>query len=154
MPRFTDHHLSPYTPEQLYQLVADIERYPEFLPWCRAARILEKHKDYFLGELVIAFKGLSEKYTSKVSLHPPVGSHEGAAIEVEMVKGPFEYLINHWKFTPASEGGAEIDFLVDFKFRSRLLESLMGGLFTRASQKMSAAFLQRAETLYGPLHTS
>lgn len=143
MPTLTDHQRSPYTPRQLFALVADVERYPEFLPWCRAARILEHKEGELLAELVISFKGFTESYTSRVVLTPP------AAIDVTMTRGPFEHLVNRWRFTPEGQGGTAIEFFLDFKFRSRLLEALIGGLFEKATRKMAAAFTARADALYG-----
>jgi len=142
MPAHHDLQIMPYTPRQLFDLVVDIERYPEFLPWCRAARIVERGEDEFLGELVISFHHMSESYTSRVTMQAP------GAIDVTMVKGPFEYLVNRWRFTPC-EGGCEVDFTLDFRFRSRLMETMIGGLFGRATAKMVGAFKERAEALYG-----
>lgn len=133
-------HPSPYTPEQLKSMVLDIERYPEFLPWCRAARITERHAEYFLGELVISFNHLTERYTSKVSC-------AGNEIHVELVKGPFKQLTNHWRFEPTATG-SNIHFHLEFEFKSKILDTLMGGMFTRATEKMVAAFSERADTLY------
>lgn len=140
MPAHTEQHILPYTREQLFDLVADIERYPEFLPWCRAARILERKEGELLAELVISFAHLSESYVSRVTLLRP------DAIDVVMVRGPFEYLTNRWRFTPEGEG-TRIDFFLDFKFRSRLLEKMIGGLFSRAVDKMVTAFRARADAL-------
>lgn len=141
MPIHTEQQFSPYSPQQLFDLVADVEKYPEFLPWCRAARILERKDGEFLGELVISFAHFSESYVSRVVLDPPHG------IEVTMVRGPFEHLSNSWKFTPEN-GGTRIDFSLDFKFRSRVLEKLIGGLFSKATAKMVSAFKARADVLY------
>jgi coenzyme Q-binding protein COQ10 len=148
MPAHSETQFLPYTPRQMFDLVADVARYPEFLPWCRAARVLERKDREFLGELVIAFAHFTESYTSRVILMPPADENAVCGIEVVMVKGPFEHLTNSWKFSP-HEGGCRIDFTLDFKFRSFLLESLMGGLFTRATAKMVDAFRSRAEALYG-----
>jgi coenzyme Q-binding protein COQ10 len=129
-------------------MVADIERYPEFLPWCRAARILERGENEMLAELIISFNQLTERYTSRVELHPQ--SEGGAAsIEVTMTKGPFEHLVNRWRFMPLPSGGTQIDFYLDFKFRSRILEKLLGAVFSKATEKMVTAFKQRADVLYG-----
>lgn len=147
MPSHSEVHASPYSPAQLYALVMDVERYPEFLPWCRAARIIERTPDYFLGELVISFAHLTESYVSKVQGTPP-GTGEGK-IEATLVRGPFEYLSNHWRFVPLPNGGTEVHFGVDFAFRSKLLERMIGGIFTRAVEKMGAAFSARADALYG-----
>jgi coenzyme Q-binding protein COQ10 len=147
MPSHTERQILPYTPQALFDLVADIERYPEFLPWCRAARVLSRSDTEFHGELVIAFHHLTESYTSRVELQPPPSGGAGG-INVTMVKGPFEYLTNQWRFTPVS-GGTQVDFALDFKFRSRILEKLIGGLFGKATSRMVGAFKQRAEALYG-----
>lgn len=143
MPAYQDIRHSPYPTAQIFALVADVEKYPEFLPWCRAARIVERQTDSFIAELVICFKHITEHYTSRVVLFP----HE--RIEVTMLKGPFHHLNNRWEFHAAEEGGTNIDFHVDFAFKSKLLDRLIGGLFARASQKMSAAFMARADALYG-----
>ena len=143
MPSHAEQQFSPYSPQQLFDMVADVEKYPHFLPWCRAARVMERKDNEFLGELIISFAHITESYTSKVTLNPEAG-----IIDVAMVKGLFEYLTNHWKFT-ASEGGTIIDFALDFKFRSKILEKLIGGLFGKATAKMVDAFNKRAADLYG-----
>jgi len=143
MPSHSEQQFSPYSPNQLFDMVADVEKYPEFLPWCRAARILERKDNEFLGELIISFAHITESYTSKVVLNPEAG-----IIDVVMVKGPFEHLTNHWKFIP-KDGGTNIDFALDFKFRSKILEKLIGGLFGKATAKMVDAFKARADALYG-----
>jgi len=138
------HHetqILPYTQQQLFSLVADVAKYPEFLPWCRAARILSHNEGGFEAELIIHFKGFSESYISRVTLTPH------SEINVVMIKGPFEYLTNHWQLTSVDEG-TRIDFALDFKFRSKILERLMGAFFTRATQKMVDAFKERAQALY------
>ncbi len=142
MPAHAERQFLPYAPKQLFDLVADIERYPEFLPWCRAARILEKREGECLAELVISFNHMTENYTSRVVFTPP------AAIDVTMVKGPFEHLTNRWRFTPEA-AGTRVDFELDFKFKSRLLETLIGSMFEKAAAKMINAFKTRAELLYG-----
>ena len=146
MPHYAETRILPYSPHQLFDLVVDIEHYPLFLPWCRAARILSRDDNGFLGELVISFSHLTERYTSRVTPQPP---HDSAgAIVVELVSGPFKHLTNQWRFVPR-DGDTELHFSVDFEFKSKLLNSLIGGMFTRASEKMVAAFLTRAQTLYG-----
>lgn len=147
MPSHTEQQLSPYSPQQLFDLVVDIEKYPVFLPWCRAARILKRGENEFLGELVISFAHITESYTSRVTFTPPQENMAGS-IDVVMVKGPFEHLTNHWKFTPTANGTI-IDFTLDFKFRSRILEKLIGSLFSKATNKMVTAFKKRAHELYG-----
>lgn len=141
------HHIqeyAPYPPEHLYDLVLDVECYPEFIPWCRAARILEHREDHFLAELVIAFKHIRESYVSRVS-----GDREALRIHVEMERGPFHHLVNKWRFLPQDDGGCLIDFYIDFAFKTRWLEKIIGQLFNRATQKMVHAFKTRADALYG-----
>ena len=149
MPRHHTTEHSPYAPRQLFELVADIERYPEFLPWCNVARIVERKSDVLLhAELGIRFKQVKESYVSEVTLHPPASGHDTCAIEVIMLRGPFTHLTNHWKFTPTSGGGTQITLELDFAFRSRLLNNLIGPIFGRAAGKMAHAFKERADKRY------
>ncbi len=141
--------LSPYTTRQLYDLVMDVERYPQFLPWCGAARVLSRAGNETAAELVIVFKGLRETYASRIIATPPSDDHAPAAIDVAAVRGPFEHLVNRWHFTPADPSGTIIEFFLDFKFKSRLLDALIGGFFERAAEKMVGAFEKRADALYG-----
>lgn len=143
MPTHAEKRHLPYRPEQLYDLVAGVERYPEFLPWCKAARITRREGNVFFADLVVAFKVFRERFSSKVTLHPKVG------VDVEYIEGPFRYLNNHWRFEAAPEGGTILDFYVDFEFRSRLLQNLIGLLFNEAVHRMVAAFEGRARELYG-----
>lgn len=148
MPAHRETQQLPYTPTQLFEMVAAIECYPEFLPWCKAARIVEcKGEGDVLAEMVIRYKQFSERYTSRVEMTPPHGHHKGV-IHVEMVEGPFEFLTNHWEFKP-HDGGTQVEFMVDFRFKSRMLEMMMGGFFTKAAGAMGEAFRARADELYG-----
>lgn len=148
MRSFSETRILPYTPEQLFGLVVDIEKYPEFIPWCRGARIVNREVDgAFLGELVISFSHLTERYTSRVTPIAPSDKTEGR-IDVALVSGPFHHLNNHWRFVPHTQG-CEIHLDLDFKFKSKLLDTLIGGLFGRACEKMVGAFTTRAKTLYG-----
>lgn len=145
-----DIQYTPYSPRQMFELVADVSRYPEFLPWCRAARILKRQSDtVFLAELVIAYKNLSERYTSRVELVPAEDEQGEHAIHVEMTEGPFHHLTNDWKFTATPEGGSQIDFTLDFAFRSKILDSLLGKFFGTVTGRMAEAFKARADELYG-----
>src|SRR5712692_2475989 len=137
MPTHAEQRILPYTPEQLFALVADIERYPEFLPWCVGARIRERKPD-----LIIGFRMFRERFTSRVARDPP------GRIDVSYTEGPFRYLNNHWVFDPVA-GGCRIDFFVDFEFRSRILQRVIELLFHEAVRRMVAAFEHRAEHLYG-----
>ncbi|MAR56240.1 MAG: ubiquinone-binding protein [Rickettsiales bacterium] len=133
----------PYTPEQLFDLVADVGSYPEFIPWVKGARITEHTETRFVAELIVRFKGITETYASEVVLNRP------KSVDVALVRGPFNHLENHWRFTPTEDGGCEIDFKVAFEFKNIVLDTLIGALFARATEKMIDAFSERAEQLYG-----
>ena len=177
MPSHTETRFSPHSPAQLYAMVMDVEKYPEFLPWCKAARVMDRQTchseqreesrdpslplrmtESFVGELVISFNHLTESYRSKVVGIPPSpqsslrslgeGKSPIPEIQVTLLSGPFKHLSNHWRFEP-TEGGTTIHFALDFAFRSKLLERLMGGLFAKAIEKMTSAFMHRADVLYG-----
>jgi coenzyme Q-binding protein COQ10 len=143
MPTHAEQRILPYTQEQLFALVADVERYPDFLPWCVASRIRRRDGDVFFADLVIGFKMVRERFTSKVTLSRP------DRVDVTYTEGPFHHLNNHWVFRPLPEGGTEIDFYVDFEFRSKLLQTLIGALFNEAVKMMVSAFEKRARQLYG-----
>ena len=142
MPTHAENRLLPYTPEQLYDLVADIERYPEFLPWCVAARIRSREGTVVVADLMIGFKMIRERFTSRVSLTPKT------RIDVVYSEGPFKHLHNHWVFE-RTEGGCRIDFFVEFEFRSRALQKIIEVLFHEAVRRMVGAFEARARVLYG-----
>ena len=142
MPTHAERRFLPYTPEQLYQLVADVERYPEFLPWCIAVRLRNREGNTLVADLVIGFKMIREKFTSRVTLSPP---HR---VDVAYTQGPLRHLNNHWIFEEAP-GGCIIDFFIDFEFRSQILQKVMGALFNEAVKRMVAAFESRAHALYG-----
>jgi coenzyme Q-binding protein COQ10 len=144
MPTHAEKRAVPYTPEQMFALVADVERYPEFLPWCVACRIRRRESPtLFVADLVIGFKMFRERFTSRVGLDRP---HR---IDVSYHEGPFRYLTNHWMFEADGDGACIIDFYIDFEFRSKTLQKLMGKLFNEAVQRMVNAFEKRAHGLYG-----
>lgn len=143
MPRHSETKILPYSPEQLFALVADIERYDEFLPWVVAVRIKSSSEVATVADLVVGFNAFKERFTSKVSKHSP------DRIIVDYVDGPLKYLHNEWRFTPVEGGGTELCFAVDFAFKSRLFETLAGQMFDRALRRMTSAFEQRAAALYG-----
>jgi len=142
MPTHAEQRVLPYTPEQLFELVADVERYPEFLPWCLAARIKEHRADLVVADMIIGFRMFRERFTSRVALDPP------RRIDVTYAEGPFRRLNNHWVFEQAP-GGCRIDFYVDFEFKSRLMQKLIEVLFSEAVRRMVGAFEKRAGDLYG-----
>lgn len=138
----------PYSADEMYALVADVQSYAEFLPWCAASRVRERRQteagEVLDAELVVSFRVFRERFGSRVTLRP-----EQRTIDVEYLEGPFRYLNNHWHFQPVSETECEVDFFVDFEFRSRLLQSLIGVVFNEAMRRIVRAFEQRAEVLYG-----
>ncbi|HEV2548879.1 MAG TPA: type II toxin-antitoxin system RatA family toxin [Stellaceae bacterium] len=143
MPTHAEQRRLPYSAEQLFDLVADVERYPEFLPWCLAARIRERKENTITADLLIGFKMVRERFTSRVVLD------RAHRIDVSYAEGPFRYLNNHWTFLPQDDGSAIIDFYVDFEFRSRMLQRIIGMLFNEAVRRMVGAFEARARQLYG-----
>lgn len=142
MPTHAEKRHLPYTPEQLFDLVTDIERYPDFLPWCVAARIRRRESNVLYADLMIGFKMVRERFTSKVTLGK-------SRVDVVYIEGPFKYLNNHWIFEPAEDGGTNIDFCVDFEFQSAVLRTLIGAVFNEAVRLMVASFERRARHLYG-----
>ncbi len=137
----------PYSPLQIYDIVADIKSYPEFLPWIVAARILSENDNEITAELVIRFKTITSKYTSHVQLEKPKSSDDGGKITVRLIEGPFKYLSNEWIFIP-QDGGCIVDFTVDFAFHSTMLEKIIGKLFSKAINKMTLSFEDRAKKLH------
>ena len=145
MPTHAEQKVLPYTPAQMFDLVADVEKYPQFLPWCLACRIKKRESDtVFLADLVIGYKFVREKFTSRVNLTP------GRAIRVEYLDGPMRQLSNEWDFIENPDGSCTIDFYVDFEFHNPLFQKLMGLFFNEAVRRMVSAFELRAERLYGP----
>jgi coenzyme Q-binding protein COQ10 len=148
MPGIRDTLRVPYSAEQMFDLVADVARYDEFLPWVVGVRILSDSESETIADLLVGFKALREKFTSKVLKDRP------NTIEVVYLDGPMKDLDNLWRFKPLESGGCEIHFSVDFTFRNRLFEALAGQYFDRAFRKMVAAFEARAEELYGSSNSS
>jgi coenzyme Q-binding protein COQ10 len=155
MPSYTEKRLLPYTPAQLFGLVAAVDRYPEFLPWCLAARMRSAgtlpgtpRKALLVADLVIGFRMMRARYTSRVTLLTP------RRIDVTCIEGPFRYLDNHWTFEPVAPagrpvGGTMLTSQIAFAFRSGLLQSIMGVMFDEAVSRMVTAFEDRAKQLYG-----
>ena len=143
MPHHAETRHLPYTPEQLFDLVVAIDRYPEFLPWCKAARIIERTATTITADLIIGAGPFTEKFTSLVILTRP------RRITVSYKSGPLSRLTNEWQFKPAGKHGCDLQFEVDFDFRSPLLRSAMGLFFDKALKRMAAAFEERAAAVYG-----
>ena len=149
MPTHAEIRRVPYSAEEMFALVADVARYPEFLPWCAGARIRSRRPrpdgtEVVEADLVISFKVFRERFTSRVVLRPAE-----LRIDVAYLEGPFRYLNNHWQFIPVAEKVCDIDFFVDFEFRSRTLQAVIGVVFNEAVKVIVRAFEKRAEALYG-----
>lgn len=151
MPRHSENKILPYTAQQIYDLVADVARYPEFLPWTAAARIRERRALPERGEgaevmdadLVISFKVFREKFGSRVVLLP--AEHR---IETDYLDGPFKYLHSYWQIETVGQG-CHVKFEVDFEFRNALLQKIIGVVFDEAMRRVVSAFEKRAKQLYG-----
>lgn len=142
MPTHAEQRLIAYSPEQLFDLVADVGAYPQFLPWCVKAVIRSRTEHELVADLSVGFGPFRETFTSRVSLERP---HR---IRVRYEKGPFRYLNNVWTFTPDPRG-CLVDFFVDFEFRSRLLQNAIGVVFNEGVRLMVSAFIKRARDTYG-----
>ena len=143
MPTHAEVRVLHHPPEQLFDLVADVERYPEFLPWCVDASIRRREGDLVVADLVIGYRMFRERFTSTVALDRP------RRIDVTYSDGPFRYLNNHWIFAPEGSDSCVIDFFVDFEFRSRVLQAVVGRVFGEAVKVMVHAFERRADELFG-----
>lgn len=146
MPKHSEIRETPFQAAQMYALVADVAAYPEFLPWCAAARIRSRkpqgQSEVMEADLVISFKVFRERFGSRVTLWP-----DESRIETIYIDGPFKHMHSQWRFEPC-EGGCRIHFFVDFEFRSALLQSVIGLVFNDAMQRVVRAFEMRAQTLY------
>ncbi|MDO5657465.1 MAG: type II toxin-antitoxin system RatA family toxin [Paracoccus sp. (in: a-proteobacteria)] len=149
MPHRSETRKLPYSARQMYDLVADVESYPQFLPWNSAARIRSREageagSEVIKADLVISFKVFRERFGSRVVLWP-----DDLKIDTEYLDGPFRYLRSGWAFRDLPEGGSEVDFFVDFEFRNALLARLIGVVFDEAMARIVRAFEDRARALYG-----
>ena len=143
MPSHREYKVVPYRPEQLFDLVADVAAYPEFLPWCSDALIRSRSEQEVVADLTIRFGPFHESFTSRVGLQ------RAQRILVRYENGPFKYLKNRWDFRPDPRGTL-VDFYVDFEFQSRLLQRAIGVVFQEAVRRMVNAFHKRARDVYGP----
>ncbi|MCJ8139698.1 type II toxin-antitoxin system RatA family toxin [Falsirhodobacter halotolerans] len=149
MPTHQETRHLPYTAQQMYDLVADVGSYPQFLPWNSAARIrsrrpIEGGGEVMEADLVISFKVFRERFGSRVTLWP-----EAKKIDTEYLDGPFKYMKSTWAFRDRPEGGCEVDFFVDFEFKNAILQGIIGVVFNEAMQRIVRAFERRADALYG-----
>ncbi len=142
MPVHAERKLLPYSPEQMWDLVADVDSYPQFLPWCAGAKVRSRTEAELVADLTIGFGPFRESFTSRVTLDRP---HR---VQVTYENGPFRYLNNQWLFEPDPKG-CRVSFFVDFEFKSRLLQKAIGVVFNEAVRRMVNAFLKRARDVYG-----
>jgi coenzyme Q-binding protein COQ10 len=143
VPKHNETRALPWGGAQMFDLVADVARYGEFLPWVSGVRVRSNSETEMVADVIVGFKGLRENFTSRVVKSRP---HE---ISVDYVDGPLKYLRNHWIFTEERAGGCSVSFAVDFAFKSKMFEMIAGQVFERALKKMTDAFVARAEVLYG-----
>jgi coenzyme Q-binding protein COQ10 len=137
--------LVPYAAELMYAVVSDVEKYPQFLPWVVALRVVSRRENGLIAEMAVGYGALRERYTSDVRLDPAART-----IDVIEIKGPFKTLENHWRFTPKNEG-CEVEFSILFEFENRLLHSVAAQAFGKVMIKMADAFEARAQQLSGAL---
>ena len=143
MPSHSEQKLLPYSPDQMFDMVADVRDYPRFVPWCQAARVRQSGQHLVVADLVIGFGPFRESFTSHVHLDRP------REVMVKAADGPLEHLSNQWVFTPV-EDGTRVDFAVDFRFKSHLLDHAANAMFHDTSMRLMGAFEARAHSLYNP----
>jgi coenzyme Q-binding protein COQ10 len=148
MPQFETTRNVRHAPDRMFSLVADIEKYPQFLPLCTGLTVRSrKERDgrtLLVADMSVGYKAVRETFTTQVFLKP-----DERIIDVKYIDGPFRYLENHWRFDPAPDGGSEVHFFIDYEFKSRILGALMGSMFDRAFRMFSDAFEKRANKIYG-----
>ena len=143
MPTHAESRVVPHSVEQMWDLVADVDRYPQFLPWCAGAKVRQRTETLQIADMAIGFGPFREKFTSRNTLLRP------EYIKVRYERGPFRYLNNDWIFAPDPRG-CKVDFWIDFEFHSRVLQAAIGAVFHEATRHMVNAFLRRARDIYGP----
>ena len=148
MPQYETTRIVAHAPERMFALVADVERYPEFLPMCEALKVRSlRERDgvtLLVADMTVGYKAIRETFTSQVVLKPA-----DSRIEVKYIDGPFKYLTNLWRFEAGESGGTTIHFFIDYEFKSRILGALMGAMFDRAFRMFAEAFEKRADQIYG-----
>ena len=143
MHKYSNSIVLPFSAQQLYAIVIDVESYPDFLPWCLSSRIVEKiDENNFDAELKVGYKAIDEKYISRIE------AEFERRINSKAISGPFKFLNNSWSFKNIDRKNCKVDFMVEYKFKSFFLDKIMGGLFKKATMKMLEAFEQRARNLH------
>jgi coenzyme Q-binding protein COQ10 len=150
MPRFTSKKRVKHTAEQMFDLVADVERYPEFVPMCQSLKVRQRTPgpngtETIVADMTVSFKLIRETFTSRVTLDRP-----NLRIQVEYLRGPFSSMENRWMFEKLTEKSSEVGFFITYEFRSRMLAMLMGAMFDAAFQRFAGAFEKRADVIYPP----
>ncbi len=147
MPHFETNHVVKHTAEQMFDLVAGVEQYPQFLPLCEALTVRSRKerdgKVLLLADMTVGYKAIRETFTTQVLLNKAERT-----IDVKYIDGPFKYLDNRWRFEPSGEGQSIVHFDIDYEFKSRILGALMGSMFDRAFRMFSDAFEKRADSIY------
>ena len=148
MPQFTNRRRVRHSAQRMFDLVADVERYPEFVPMCQALKVRsrtpqEDGTEVIVADMTVSFKLVRETFTSRVTL-----DRANLNIKVEYLRGPFSHLNNRWTFEPKGEDLCEVNFFISYEFKSRMLAMLMGAMFDAAFQRFASAFEQRANVIY------
>ncbi len=151
MPNFKESRILNYTQKQLYQLVLDVEKYPEFVPHCESCKIIERKEKEIITDLSVSFGFISKKYRSSVTYGVKDDQY---FVNVKQISGPFKYLETKWCFDKYEENKTRIQFEIDFMFESEIINSLIGSLFEKASKTMVKAFEDRAKEIYGTHHST
>ena len=148
MPTFQTRRRVPFTPQQMFDVVADVEAYPDFVPLCEGLHVIRREQrgeaTVLVARMSVGYKAIHESFTSRVTLYP-----SEPRVVVEYLDGPFRMLENRWQFHQAP-GGTEVDFYIAYEFRSAMLGRLMGAMFDRAFRRFAEAFEERARIVYGP----
>lgn len=146
MPKFETHRFVKHSPDRMYDLVADVEKYPQFLPLCEALTVRSRKerdgKTLLVADMTVGYKAIRETFTTQVLLNPAE-----RAIDVKYIDGPFKYLDNRWRFD-AAESGSNVHFFIEYEFKNRLLGAVMGSMFDRAFRMFAEAFETRADKIY------
>jgi len=147
MQQFETRRLVKHSPERMYNLVADVEKYPQFLPLCDGLTVRSRKerdtKTLLVADMTVGYKAFRETFTTQVLLKP-----DENAIDVKYLDGPFKYLDNRWRFEPTDDGGCSVYFFIDYEFKSRILGAVMGSMFDRAFRMFAEAFEARADKIY------
>ena len=133
----------PYTPEEMYVLVNDIESYPAFLPWCSAAKILTQQDESLTATLSLALGKIKQSFTTENTMQ------DGSRIEIQLIEGPFKHLSGYWKFNPEDEQSCHIQLHMDFEFKNKIIKHTLGKAFYKVMDSLVESFAQRAQQVYG-----